>query len=123
VLSKTAAIVQHAYSGKAILAASDLTGFLDPVSGILTVGNLAEDEGFNAGTTLLNRARNHGSTALFGGSLPLDDIRPDTLRVIRALSAALLGNKNSSGPGAGLTLDGVLSIGGKTGLYIRGAGK
>jgi hypothetical protein len=72
---------------------------------------------------LLNRARNHGSAALYGGSLPLDDIRPDRLRVIRALIAALLGNKNSSGPGAGLTLDGVLSIGGKTGLYISGAGK
>jgi hypothetical protein len=119
VLSKSAAIVQHDFSGKAVLAASDLSGLLDPVSGIITAGNLAEDESFSAGTTLLNRARNHGSTALYGGSFAINDIRPDTLRVIRGISAGLPENSNSSGHGAGLTLDGVLSIGGKIGLCIK----
>ena len=88
---------------------------------MLTVGNLLEDESFSVVTTLLNRSRNHGSTALYGGSLPIDDARPDTLHVIRGISLGLQENANSAGQGAGLTLDGVLSVGGKIGLDIRAA--
>jgi hypothetical protein len=131
VLPKTSALLMHDFSGEVLFAANDLTGLLtqtgkSETSRIFILGILAEDEAFlhnqakKADVAMMNRARNYGSKLINGGSYAISDLQPDSKRVIQEFRNQVGEKQDTIDTRATISLYRVMSINGKTGLYIGG---
>jgi hypothetical protein len=129
VLEHSGGIKLTAFTGLTILTANDISGTLandnNSAGTLVIVGSLTEEEPFLPSsspkirmTTAINRTRNHGSTAFYGGSLKLDDKGIDPLSTIKEASGRTPSDIPNTSP-QGIFIYRVMSIGGTAGIIIK----
>ncbi len=126
------AILMHDFSGKALLAACDLSGRFtltgsNAAAKVLILGILAENEQFLDDQShpkaqflaMTSRTRNHGSTVINGGSLAASDIGTYQEGFVRDLLSVPFYPDSANTRATDIRLYRVMSLGGATGLDIE----